>query len=61
MGRIFSDKSSRDTELAVESLINPAITRNFPTKTDKHSSRLTITEQLQTSPQIDDLSDKKNH
>lgn len=61
MRRIFSGKSARDTEFAAESLINPVLTGNLPKKNSQRSSMLTVTEQQQESPQIDDLSDKKIH
>jgi hypothetical protein len=61
MRRIFSGKSYRDTEFAVDSLINPTLIGNLPKKSNKLSSRLTVTEQQQVSKQIDDLGEKKIH
>ncbi|MGE5615139.1 MAG: hypothetical protein ACM3XR_12125 [Bacillota bacterium] len=60
MGRIKSGKTARDTETAAESGIFIEMAGSTVNKMNSNSTRMTVTEQLRSSRQIDDFFDKKN-
>ncbi|MGI6669389.1 MAG: hypothetical protein ACOX4M_08480 [Acetivibrionales bacterium] len=59
MGRVKSGKPANDMETAAESCIFIEMTGNLLSKKNKNSVRMTVTEQLRSSCQIDDFNEKK--
>lgn len=60
MGRTKSGKPVKDTEVASESIIFTEMAGSLLNKKNKNSIRMTVTEQLKSSRQIDDFNEKKS-
>lgn len=60
MGRIYSGKPARDTEKAAESIINSTLASSTLIKLNESVVRLSVTDQMQSTQQIDDLYEKKS-
>ena len=59
MGRVFSGKPVRDTEIAAESLITGSLTSSTIRKKNEGAVKMTVSASLQSDRQIDEFGGKK--